>query len=364
MATPVVDPVGTVAILSGEAPELAAAELLTLVEGEGWRGSAKLLQPRLVLVRPALEAPLAAVALERLGLTHRLIALWAEAHFDGSPASLPQRVPLPEGTFCVRVERVSGSWPTLDVPQLQRTLGERWGTAPRNPVSLVDPGTEVRVVLQGELAFIGATFGTIERGPFQKRHVRNRPFFRPVSLSPPIARALVVLSGVRPPQAILDPCCGTGGFLLEAASAGVPCIGADIDSQMVQGALANLDHLGLAATAMVSSPLGELGALLRGRGLATGGMVTDLPYGRSSTLFGSTPERVVEDVLALAMEVLSPGAHIVLVSPQPIREGAVPEGLEVVDRFSLRAHRSLTRYIVRLRRRAPDPAAEAELRKA
>ena len=340
---------GTLAILSGQAPDLAGEEVQTLARSLGWVGSAHTLPPRLLLLEPALEPSTIVQAALRLGLTHRLVQLWTRGPFDGTSQSLPISIPLPHGSFSVRIERLSGVWPDLDIPALQRRLGDRWGERTVHKVELENPDTEVRVVLQGDEAYIGATAAAIERSPFADRHVRNRPFFRPISLEPSVARALVTLSGSGPNSVLLDPCCGTGGFLLEAASSGIPCIGADIDPRMVEGARTNLSHLGLEALALIECPLGQLSERLGAQRLAVGGMVTDLPYGRSSALFGSTPSEVCAQVLGVALEVLSPGGMAVLVSPQEIVGAALPSGLVVVDRFAIRAHKSLTRHIVRLR---------------
>ena len=73
-----------------------------------------------------------------------------------------------------------------------------------------------------------------------------RPFFKPVSLDPRIARAMVNLAHPHTPDgrpALADPLCGTGGVLIEAALLGVHSHGSDLDEEMVEGTQRNLDWL-------------------------------------------------------------------------------------------------------------------------
>ena len=52
---------------------------------------------------------------------------------------------------------------------------------------------------------------------FNKRKPQHRPFFKPTSMHPKIARLLVNLAHVKAGNTVLDPFCGTGGILIEAA---------------------------------------------------------------------------------------------------------------------------------------------------
>jgi len=81
--------------------------------------------------------------------------------------------------------------------------------------------------------------------PFQNRSPTERPFFKPVSLDPRLARAMVNLcyTGGKPPNFIIDPFCGTGGIAIESAMIGVPVFASDLDNEMVQGTLQNLNQI-------------------------------------------------------------------------------------------------------------------------
>lgn len=82
----------------------------------------------------------------------------------------------------------------------------------------------------------------INTGKFELRKPHTRPFHKPVSLQPRLARAMINLLGPKP-GTIHDPCCGTGGLVIEAALLNLPVSGADVDKEMVEGTLQNLEEL-------------------------------------------------------------------------------------------------------------------------
>ena len=52
----------------------------------------------------------------------------------------------------------------------------------------------------------------------------KRPFFRPVSLEPRLARAAVNIAAGVDEGYVVDPMCGTGGILIESALTGRPTL--------------------------------------------------------------------------------------------------------------------------------------------
>ena len=77
-----------------------------------------------------------------------------------------------------------------------------------------------------------------------ERRATQRPFFKPVSLEPRLARLAVNLAcGPLTAGACLDPMTGTGGFTIEAILSGRSAIGIDLDEEMIQGAKRILNGL-------------------------------------------------------------------------------------------------------------------------
>ena len=121
----------------------------------------------------------------------------------------------------------------------------------------------------------------------------ERPYFKPVSLDPILAKACVnIVSG--PPQndtMVLDLMCGTGGFLIEAACTGRRVLGIDSDKWMINGAKQNIvwalekvdeifdESRHILITGDATNPEDYI-SQLSGNGIHS--VVFDPPYGRNS----------------------------------------------------------------------------------
>lgn len=170
---------------------------------------------------------------------------------------------------------------------------------------------------------------------FERRKPQHRPFFHPTSMHPKFARALVNLAEVKSGDTVLDPFCGTGGILIEAALLGMNVKGCDIDEKMVEGCKTNLAHFGLKGVITQKDA--------RSIAVKADAVVTDPPYGRSSFVSGKEPGKLYQDFIVKVAEVLSPGKHMVLVAPRQINL-SFPGFCEKAH-FDLRMHKSLTRRI-------------------
>jgi tRNA (guanine10-N2)-dimethyltransferase len=79
----------------------------------------------------------------------------------------------------------------------------------------------------------------------QQYRDESRPYVsKQISTSPKVCRTLLNLAGARAGDTVLDPFCGTGTLLMEAAMLDMKCIGMDIDGDQVQGTKANLRWFG------------------------------------------------------------------------------------------------------------------------
>ena len=212
-----------------------------------------------------------------------------------------------------------------------------------------------------------------------ERRAGERPFFKPVSLDPKLARLAVNLAtGPLSRGQVVDPMTGTGGFLIEASLSGRPCIGLDIHSEMVQGAKSNLAwaHGGeppAHSTVLRGDATRLRDVLPEGAIGGVSGFVLDPPYGRNShgTLQSSS---LLQHVLASAREVAADDAGFVLILPLkpmtphpetavdldanlPLLNGEWHEMLATVEAcgwlvqagYVERVHRSLSRLILHAR---------------
>ena len=144
-----------------------------------------------------------------------------------------------EGTVAVRTWKQGAKIPGWSTSELTRSLGgvlfERGYS-----IDLDTPDHVLALVADGPTASLAC--GWMEgdgQAAFSngERRAGERPFFKPVSLDPMLARLAVNLAtGPLENGPVVDPMTGTGGFLIEASLSGRNAIGIDVHSEMVQGA--------------------------------------------------------------------------------------------------------------------------------
>jgi tRNA (guanine10-N2)-dimethyltransferase len=248
------------------------------------------------------------------------------------------------GSFAVRA-RVHGDGPSST--ELERRVGGVF--AEGAPVDLDDPDDVVRLVVSEGRVLFGME--VCETEGFEGRAPTEKPFFKPGSMSPMLARALSNIAGGYDGATLLDPTCGTGGALVECGLVGGRPVGGDASREMVEGARVNLrGYVGEGAGSRLyvgdarSLPLSDA---------SVDCAVTDLPYGRASHVEGESAEAVGRAVLDELARVVRPGGRVVAVSDRWLDGDAREAGFDVVDRFEDRVHRSLTRRVVVLRVKEP-----------
>ena len=242
-------------------------------------------------------------------------------------------LPLPRGSLCIRIKKVEGQYPEVDTFELVKKLGH--ALSKEHPIDLTSPDLNLRVLLSDRVHFFLGQF-EIDRKQFDRRKVAERPYFSPISLHPRFARALVNLTGVHRGETVLDPFCGTGGIVLEAALLGMKAIGSDIDPLMVDGCRRNLEHFGVSGAVVEVSDIGDIHQKFGD----VNAVATDPPYGRAASTNKEDINGLYERGLNAMTESLVPGGRLGLVLPREI----AAEGLELMQVHRQRVHRSLTRY--------------------
>jgi len=177
----------------------------------------------------------------------------------------------------------------------------------------------------------------VTQGRFNEREPMKKPKFHPAMLKPKLARTLINLSDAK--KTLLDPFCGTGSILIESAVIGLRPTGSDIDNKQVWYSMKNLEHYGLKAN------LKEMDATNLTYRKKFDALVTDPPYGRSSTLAGKKTKEIYEGFLKSALNVLRPNGRIVLMYPKGL-SFSIPKQLKKLKAFDWYVHRSLTRRIL------------------
>ena len=206
-------------------------------------------------------------------------------------------------------------------------------------------------------------------GIFASRSATDRAYFRPVSLDPRLARTMVNLTRIlgEKPSGIIDPFCGTGGIIIEAALSDIHVFGSDLDVRMVEGSRQNLEQIEIDSSLYElfthdATQLEELWPVMEGSAF-----VFDPPYGRNSWSDGEGMDLFQRTVQSC--QAISTGCFVILlpISPEKtelIRSGNVAlaldgegdvfsrilseQNLRIDVAHSIHVHRSLARLLLRL----------------
>jgi tRNA (guanine10-N2)-dimethyltransferase len=157
-----------------------------------------------------------------------------------------------------------------------------------------------------------------------------------------LARCMVNLAHPRTDDLILDPFCGTGTMLIEAALIGCRTVGLDVQRRMARGTLRNMKHFkvkpeGIIVTDARTLPISKLDCV-----------VTDPPYGTSSTTLKRTTKQIIEEILATVYDLLDKGRRICIAAPKKLNivQTGTDLGYKHIESHFVYVHRSLTREIV------------------
>ncbi len=173
----------------------------------------------------------------------------------------------------------------------------------------------------------------VHKGRFEGREPVDKPAFLPVALKPKLARLLINLT--RAKKTILDPFCGGGSILIEAAILGLKPIGIDADIKSIEYAKHNLQHYRLKADVRPGDAI-ELNI----KPNSIEAIATDPPYGRSSKVIGAD---LYKRFLEEAQRVLNKGGKLAMILPKSIK---LPKSkLKLAGKYDLYVHKSLTRTI-------------------
>jgi tRNA (guanine10-N2)-dimethyltransferase len=315
--------------LSGEHPTLPRAEVLAAIAAE--RLELRSATFGGLLLRIDAVGPIERVA-RRIGLAHTVCEELASGDFEAIRA-FAREIDLAGRTFRVRAR---GLGTDVDPSALEGPLGADLGRTGR--VDLDFPVEDFRLLVADEFLF-GRVIHRVDRSRLESTKVAHRAFSRPISLHPKFARALVNLSRVPMAGTVLDPFCGTGGVILEAAAMGMRPIGSDRDRKMVAGTRASLRGIAFDGGLAVA----DAGLLPFRRGTVHG-IATDPPYGRASSAKGETIRSLYSRAFRAFADLLPRGVHAAVVLPDRSMTDLAEDSLEFVEAHALRIHRSLVRH--------------------
>jgi len=370
---------GTLILGSGWHPFLFRSEIKSLF------GDFKTLHPRLILLDKAIEDKFL-LRLSSAALVDDLI------HFGGfsnetdftrlsQEISNWSRENLPLGSFAVRSKKLGSGVKGVSRRDLEREVGAQLYSE-QNPVDLNNPQYEIVIIVAGKVdgevhwdsvvsnpcIIWGIRENKWVKPNFIGRQPMERPFFKPISLEPRLAKLLISLAHREKinPTTMIDPFCGTGGIAIEALLQGMDVCASDLDPTMVYGAKKNLswaDKNNLGRIKVEKCSVKNIAKLWAKKNNCI--FVFDPPYGRNAwksddglELFLAAlvqaleidPKSTISTMLPAGAESLDNDPevdYIVMGRPWSEIENQINAiGWSVVVRSPVKVHKSLARMVV------------------
>ncbi len=224
-------------------------------------------------------------------------------------------------------------------------VGNRIRKATDAHVSLDSPRVRITVIIREDGILVCESQSSRIRAMLRQRKAGKKPFFHPSIMNAYLARALCNLVQLVSGETLLDPFCGAGGIMCEAALLGAKTVGIDLNWKLLRGAKVNLAALNLRETGLLLGdsthiPMREVDCV-----------VTDPPYGRVSSTHGAHSIQLVRRMLEQLDCVLSRGGRLCFCGSEEMNlRGLVSEaGYNVELCVEIRVHSSLVREVVSVR---------------
>jgi tRNA (guanine10-N2)-dimethyltransferase len=226
--------------------------------------------------------------------------------------------------------------------QIEKELGTHIRKTTGAKVDLREPSVQILALIDSARILICKSNMSKLRALLRDREPSKKAFFHPSMMNSTLARVMCNLAGIRPDDVVLDPFCGAGGILCEAAYIGSSVVGIDLNWRLLMGAKKNL------------SKINENYSLIQGDAQkipiqSVNRIVSDPPYGRASSTRGNVASRLVESLLEMTPSILqSEGECMCLCSDSTMKlsQMVVEAGLVVSRTLNMRVHSGLTREIV------------------
>jgi tRNA (guanine10-N2)-dimethyltransferase len=333
-------------LLSGENETLPSAELKAILEAESYSYSIKEELDQVVRLEADSNS---AKAVQLRSAYTRICALELftckaqdDAIAQAAEATNFQSVLSERESFAVRIKRVKEYAAKSGTMDFERKLGKHiLQNTSATKVNLKKPDKTFFGVLTGNKLVFGIKLTEMAPKTFSERRPRKKPFFHPSAMPSKLARCMVNLTRAKAGALVLDPFCGTGSVMIEAAFVGCRVLGFDVQRRMAEGTRRNLKHFGVESEGLVIADSRKL-PLTR-----LDHIVTDPPYGKSATTLKSTTKQLVEGVLSSAHPLLGLGQLICIASPKTLNIARVGAelGYKHVESHFAYVHRTLTREI-------------------
>ena len=318
--------------LGGENIELGKCEAIELLKTEMYEP--KVIHEKENLIILDVLQRISKRVIRRLGMTKRVSKILYYSNKKKLNEILKELpiIDIKKKSFAIRLLKRKG----ISEKKIAIKLGEKVPT--KNKIDLTKPDVKI-LYYSDEKTIISLWERDLETYYTKclEHHIRYRPFFSPISIHPRISRSMVNLSNSTKGDRVIDPFCGTGGILIEIADMQIEAIGIDILRKMVENSVGNLKHYNLKGVAVK----GDIENISNYDFKA---IVTDPPYGLSTTTKGEGVKELMSRSMKIFTRVMKKGQRIVMAISKP--KLINPKDFTLIHKFEWYIHKSLTRYIL------------------
>ncbi len=199
-----------------------------------------------------------------------------------------------------------------------------------------------KIIMYNELFILGKPIAYRPSREFQKRKPSKRPFFRSIALPIDFSRALINIARVKDGEVLLDPFCGTGSIIIEAALMNLKTLCIDIDWELAHGSYKNIRYYGLCSTVILGDSTKTMFKYIDG-------VATDPPYGRAASTHGEDIKKIYSSFLERMSLILKPRKYMSFIAPHwltnYVDEQLCRNGFIIVEKHYIYVHSSLTRVV-------------------
>jgi len=244
--------------------------------------------------------------------------------------------------FSVRTICIESEYDQQKRVKIERELGAHIRRITGAQVELRSPNVNILVIILAERLLVCESTESNLRRLLRTRDPGKKPFFHPSMMNSILARTMCNLAGVRPGNIVLDPFCGGGGILCEAVYMGATVVGIDKNWKLLEGARVNLSAI-KSKYSLIQADALHLPVQTADH------IVTDPPYGRSSSTRGAESRELFDSLLRNAPSILQSGRENLCVcasSEMDLPEMVQNAGLCIGYDIKITVHSGLVREIV------------------
>ncbi|MFW9832506.1 MAG: THUMP domain-containing protein [Candidatus Thorarchaeota archaeon] len=250
----------------------------------------------------------------------------------------------PKETFSVRTISDNSDISVSDRLSFESSLGARIKKVVGAKVNLERPQVRIIVIISQETIRICKSVASNLRPILREREPGQKQFFHPSMMNATLSRVMCNLVGLMPDEILLDPFCGGGGILCEAAHIGAKTVGIDLNWRLLSGSKKNLTFTGSDYSIIQgdtrSLPVRSCDCI-----------VTDPPYGKASSTRGANAVELVESLFSIASSILARRDGSICIcgsSEMNIQDIAGDIGLIVEQVHQIKVHSGLIREVLTL----------------